>query len=262
MRIAHIQEAMAKRYTKRKDTMRVRFLALVAALLSSAGTSFAQTTDLIPPLPPTGRTATVASCGQVDLSWNAATDEAGGSGLKAYIIDRNDGTIAEVAIGAVPTTFSDTNYVRSSTTLTYTVVAQDNAGNKSLPSGAFVVTTPACPMPAGEEVIDTAYIEPLGKSMATYGTRRAVIYQKQNPLNSTWDTWLYVSDSDTGLTSHFLLHTQPAYYQTETDYVLTSATELWTLSCDVSLGGHLFVSQYQLNGSPSSSATLISAMAL
>ena len=75
--------------------MRVRFLALVAALLSSAGTSLAQTTDLIPPLPPTGLTATVASCGQVDLSWNAATDEAGGSGLKAYIIDRNDGTIAE-----------------------------------------------------------------------------------------------------------------------------------------------------------------------
>src|SRR5437879_7165666 len=71
-------------------------------------------------------------------------------------------------------------------------------------------------MPAGEEVIDTVYIEPLGQSMATYGTRRAVIYQKQNPLNSTWDTWLYVSDSDTGLTSHFLLHTQPAYYQTET----------------------------------------------
>src|SRR5207245_2962511 len=163
MRIAHIQEAMAKRYTKRKETMRVWFLALVAALLSSAGTSFAQTTDTIPPSPPIGLIATAATCGQVDLSWGAATDEAGGSGLKAYIIDRNDGTIAEVAIGAVRTTFSDTNYVKSSTTLTYTVVAQDNAGNKSLPSNSVIVTTPPCPMSAGEHVIDNAHTHPLGK---------------------------------------------------------------------------------------------------
>ena len=110
--------------------------------------------------------------------------------------------------------------MRSSTTLTYSVVAQDNAGNKSLPSGSFTVTTPACSLSAGEEVIDSAYTEPLGKNIATYGTRTAVIYQKQNPLNSTWDTWLFVRDSDTGATSHFVLHTQPAYYQTETDYVL------------------------------------------
>ena len=115
---------------------------------------------------------------------------------------------------------------------------------------------------AGEHVVDSAYIEPLGKSMSTYGTRTAVIYQKQNPLNSTWDTWLYVSDSDTGQTSRFLLHTQPGYYQTETDYVLTSTTELWTLSCDVSLSGNLLVSQYRLNGSPPTSATLISTNSL
>ncbi len=137
-------------------------------------------------------TATAANCGEVDLSWNASTDNSG-TGLYAYTIQRSDGV--NTSIGASRITFSDTNYVKSSTRLTYTVVAQDNAGNKSLPSGAFAVTTPACPMSAGEEVIDTAYIEPLGKSMATYGTRRAVVYQKQNPLNSTWDTWLYVSES-------------------------------------------------------------------
>src|SRR5947199_4146045 len=106
--------------------MRVRFLALVAALLSSAGTSLAQTTDLIPPLPPTGLTATVASCGQVDLSWGASTDEVGGSGLMAYSIWRSDGGVNTVTtIGAARTTFSDTNYVKSSTTMTYYVVAID-----------------------------------------------------------------------------------------------------------------------------------------
>ena len=238
------------------------FLALVAALLSSAGTSFAQTTDLIPPLPPTGLTATVATCGQLDLSWNASTDEVGGSGLKAYIINRNDGVLTTVAIGAVRTTFSDTNYVKSSTTLTYYVIAQENAGNQSLPSNLVTVVTPPCPISLGEQIVDSASFDPLGKSMATYGTRTALIYQRQNPLNSTWDTWLYVSDSDTGLTSRLLLHSSPDYNQTETDYVLTSATELWTLSCDVGLSGKLLVSQYRLNGSPPTSATLLSTQSL
>ncbi len=263
MWIAHIQEAMAKRYTKRKDTMRIWFLALVAALLSSAGTSFAQTTDTIPPSPPIGLIATAATCGQVDLSWGASTDEVGGSGLMAYSIWRSDSGVNTVTtIGAARTTFSDTNYVKSSTTLTYSVVAQDNAGNKSLPSNSVIVTTPPCPMSAGENVVDSANIEPLGKSMATYGNRAALIYAKQNPTNSTRDTWLYVSDSDTGLTSRFLLHASPGYYETETDYVLTSATELWTLSSDTSLSGKLLVSQYRLNGSPPTAATLVSTQSL
>jgi hypothetical protein len=114
----------------------------------------------------------------------------------------------------------------------------------------------------GENIVDTAYTEPLGKNIAVYGTRSVVIYQKPNSLNSTTDTWVSVSDSDTGQTSNLLLHSQPSYYQTETDYVLTSAVDLWTLSCDVSLGGHLLVRQYKLNGSPTSSATLISAKSL
>src|SRR2546425_10905192 len=84
-------------------------------------------------------------------------------------------------------------------------------------------------MSAGEKVIDSAYIEPLGKSMATYGPRSVLIYAKQNPVDLTLDTWLYVNDSDTGQTSRFLLHTSPGYRQIEADYVLTSATNLWAL---------------------------------
>src|SRR5713226_5242744 len=221
-------------------------------------TSFAQTTDTIPPTPPTGLAATAATCGQVDLSWGASTDNVGGSGLKAYTIYRNDGV--NTAIGAARTTFSDTNWVRSSTTLTYSVVAHDNAGNNSLPSNQVTVVTPPCSMSLGEQIVDSAYMEPLGKSIATYGTRTAVIYQKLN-MFSTRDTWLYVNDSDTGQTSRFLLHSSPGYYQTETDYVLTSATELWTLSCDAG-SGKLLVSQYQLNGSPVTSATLLSTQSL
>src|SRR5262249_5825460 len=153
----------------------------------------AQVTDVTPPSSPTGLTAAVATCGQVDLSWNASTDEVGGSGLKAYNISRSDGYY--IAIGSVRTTFSDTNLVKSSTTLTYYVSAQDNAGNVSLPSNYVTVVTPPCAMSLGEQVVDSAYLEPLGKSMATYGYRRVLLYWKQNSVNLTRDTWLYVNDS-------------------------------------------------------------------
>ena len=40
--------------------------------------------------------------------------------------------------------------------------------------------------------------------MATYGSLTAIIYVKQNPLNLTWDTWLYTSNSSTsGSPVHF-----------------------------------------------------------
>jgi len=217
-------------------------------------TGRAQTTDQIPPSTPIGLTATAVSCGQVDLSWGASTDNLGGTGLKAYTIYRNDGV--NTSIGAIRTTFSDTNWVRSATTLTYYVVAQDNAGNNSAPSNTVTIATPTCPVSLGEQVVDSSYNGPFGRGMAVYGTRSALIYQKLN-IYSTRDTWLYVKDSDTGQTSHFMLHSSPGYSQIETDYVLTSATELWTLSCAAG-SGKLLASQYRLNGSPPTSATLLS----
>src|SRR2546425_159883 len=125
--------------------------------------------DLIPPSAPSGLIAKVATCGQVDLSWNASTDEAGGSGLHAYIIQRSDGS--STSIGTGRTTFSDVQYVKSSTTLGYTIVAQDIAGNRSAASNVETVITPACPSSSYEQIIGDAAGEPFGKSIATYGTR-------------------------------------------------------------------------------------------
>ncbi len=239
-----------------------RSVSILALGVIGATIAAAQSTDQIPPTVPTSLTGSAATCGQVDLSWSASTDDTGGSGLKAYIINRNDGVNTNIAIGAVRSTFSDTNYVKSSTTLSYYVVAMDNAGNQSSPSNSVSVTTPPCPISSYETVIDGAYMAPLGKNMATYGDRTVLIYIKQNPLTLTWETWLYVNDSDTGQTSRFLLHSSPGYNQIETDYLLASATELWTLSHASSVGGKLLVSQYRLNGSPPTSATLISAKSL
>lgn len=234
--------------------------ALLLAVLTVLSATLA-TAQTISPTSPTGLTATAANCGEVDLAWRPAIDNSG-TGLKAYSIWRNDsGVNTLTSIGAARTWFDDTMRVKSSTTMSYYVVALDNAGNQSSPSNPVTVNTPACPLSAGEQIVDSAYIGPLGKSMAAYGTRTAVIYQKLN-FTSQLETWIYVSDSDTGQTSHFRLHPYPGYSQRENDYIFTSPNELWTLSNDTSAGGHLLVSQYQLNGAPPTSATLLSTAPL
>jgi Bacterial Ig domain len=245
----------------------VRFFeysARVSAFLLSSicvgATGRAQTTDQIPPTPPTGLVASAANCGQVDLSWSASTDT-GGSGLYTYTIYRSDGVNS--TLGATRAWFDDTNFVKSSTTLTYYVVATDAAGNQSVQSNLATVVTPPCSVSLGEQVISEPSVnsfdakEPLGKAIATWGSRTAYLYLKWT-TTSTLDTWLYIKDSDTGQTSSFLLHKYPGYYIAETDYVFTSATELFTVARD-SGAGKVLVSQYTLNGSPiPTSATLVS----
>jgi hypothetical protein len=212
--------------------------------------------------------ASAATCAQVNLSWTASQDEAGGSGLKTYIVTRTDPgaamfrQVVETKVAANRVAFSDTNYVRSGATVTYTVAAQDYAGNRSSPSNIETVSTPACPDSPAQQVVGNAHMQPLGKSIASYGTRSAVIYSKQN-ASLTLDTWLSLHDENTGQSSRFLLHGYPGYRQIETDFLLTSATELWALSYYGGVGGNVVVSQYRLNGSPiPTSATLLSTRTL
>src|SRR5712691_3645785 len=140
---------MRRRYWIQSRMLRLLVSAAACLIFVSVPeASFAQTTDTIPPTPPTGLVATASSCGQVDLAWGASTDNVGGSGMKAYLIFRNDGV--NTTIGAARTAFSDTSWVRSATTLTYYVVAQDNAGNISAQSNTVTVVTPTCPMSLGE----------------------------------------------------------------------------------------------------------------
>jgi len=234
----------------------VFLLAVVVLLGSTFGLA-----QSVPPTSPTGLTATAATCGEVDLTWSPAIDNSG-TGLKAYSIWRsNDGVNTVTSIGAARVWFDDTMYVRSSDTMSYYVVAVDNAGNQSLPSDTITLNTPACPLAAGEQIVDSAHLGALGKKMALYGTTTAWLYQKLNNLAQP-ETWIDISDSATGQNSHFLLHSYPGYSQVEDDYVLASATELWTLSNGTGTGGQVLVSQYQLNGSPSSAATLLSTQSL
>src|SRR6266853_2566508 len=82
---------------------KVSAFILFTICVGSAGR--AQTTDQSPPSAPTGLVASAASCGQVDLSWGASNDNAGGSGLKAYSVWRsNNGVNTVTSLGAVRTT--------------------------------------------------------------------------------------------------------------------------------------------------------------
>jgi chitodextrinase len=93
------------------------------------------TPDVIPPTVPDGLTANASSATQVDLGWNAATDNAGISG---YTIYRDGAELATVS--GTTQSYSDTS-VSPATTYSYSVDAFDLAGNHSDPSTAVSVTT-------------------------------------------------------------------------------------------------------------------------
>lgn len=92
--------------------------------------------DTQAPSVPSGLTATVASATQINLGWNASTDNVGVAGYKIY---RNGSQVGT----STTTSYSDTG-LTPSTTYTYKVEAYDAAGNTAL-SASVSATTPAAP---------------------------------------------------------------------------------------------------------------------
>ncbi|MFQ5965361.1 MAG: fibronectin type III domain-containing protein [Candidatus Scalinduaceae bacterium] len=89
--------------------------------------------DIISPSTPTSLQATVVSTSQIDLSWNASTDNVGVTGYRIY---RDGVQIANVT----STSYQDTG-LGPSTTYIYTVSAYDSAGNESAQSNQATATT-------------------------------------------------------------------------------------------------------------------------
>jgi hypothetical protein len=89
--------------------------------------------DTTPPSVPGGLTATTASTSQINLSWNASSDNVGVTGYKIY---RNGAYLTSVG----GTTYSNTGLAMG-TTYSYRVSAYDAAGNESGQSGAAENTT-------------------------------------------------------------------------------------------------------------------------
>lgn len=99
----------------------------------SSAVSAATNSDTTAPSVPTGLSGTSPSMTEVNLTWNASTDNVGVTGYRIY----RDGTQVGVSAG---TTYADTGLTRS-TTYAYRVLAYDAAGNASAQTGPISVTT-------------------------------------------------------------------------------------------------------------------------
>ena len=97
------------------------------------------TSDTTPPTAPANLTATAVSPSQVNLSWDASTDNVGVAGYKVY-------RMAPSSPLTSTTSYSDTT-VQAGTSHSYTVYAYDAAGNISQPSNTATVTTPTDTQP-------------------------------------------------------------------------------------------------------------------
>lgn len=92
--------------------------------------------DAQPPSVPTGLTATVINATQINLTWNAASDNVG-----VYIYQILQGGALRGTVGAPQVNFSDTG-LAGLTTYTYSVAACDFSFNCSALSVPVSVTTP------------------------------------------------------------------------------------------------------------------------
>jgi chitodextrinase len=89
--------------------------------------------DTAPPSVPTGLTATVTSSSQINLTWNASTDNVGVTGYNVFRGGAKIGTSAT-------TSYFDSG-LTASTSYTYNVSAFDAAGNTSAQSASATATT-------------------------------------------------------------------------------------------------------------------------
>jgi chitinase len=92
--------------------------------------------DTTAPSVPAGLTAPSVTSSSVNLSWNASSDNAGGSGVAGYDIYRNSGLVGSSS----STGYTDSG-LSAATAYTYRVRARDNAGNASAQSAQISATT-------------------------------------------------------------------------------------------------------------------------
>ena len=110
-------------------------------------TSTTPATDTEAPSTPVNLTATATSASQIELTWDASTDNVGVAGYKIY----RDGT----QVASTGTTSHPDIGLSPSSTYTYTVTAYDSSGNTSTQSlSASATTEPTSVTPPPSTVID------------------------------------------------------------------------------------------------------------
>lgn len=107
-----------------------------SATIADVRVAFSNVTDTEAPSAPSNLAAVAIDSGQVNLSWDASTDNISVSGYDIY----RDGAL--LTSSGTGTTFADTT-VAPLTSYTYSVRARDAAGNTSDPSNDATASTPA-----------------------------------------------------------------------------------------------------------------------
>lgn len=155
---------------------------------SGDNTGWTFSSDTTPPSVPTGLATKVLSGTQIDLSWTASTDT--GSGISGYLIYRGG-----VQVGTSTTaSYADTG-LTPSTAYTYTVAAQDVAGNTSAQSAAAAGTTTAANV---RNLYSCGYLDAAND-----------IYNVQNDLTSTGTCLVIIAPKVTlSLNNHTVTYDQ------------------------------------------------------
>src|SRR6185436_4668793 len=137
---------------------RYRVRAVDAANNLGAFSNTSSTTpDTTPPGAPGTLTSSAVSSTQIDLSWNAATDDVGVTG---YRVERCTGaSCSSFAQIATPTgtSFSDTG-LTASTSYTYRVLAVDAANNSGAFSNTSSATTPDTTPPSAPGTLTSSAV--------------------------------------------------------------------------------------------------------
>ncbi|GCE76484.1 glycoside hydrolase family 6 protein [Cellulomonas biazotea] len=107
-----------------------------ASAAVSATTKTDTVVDTTAPSVPTGLAAGSATTSSIPLSWNASTDNAGGSGVAGYEVYRGTTLLATVT-----TTSYTATGLTAGTTYAFTVKAKDVAGNISAATAALSAST-------------------------------------------------------------------------------------------------------------------------
>jgi chitodextrinase len=163
-------------------------------------------TDTQAPSVPTGLTASAISSSQINLGWNASTDNIGVAGYKIY---RNGSTTPIGETAATVRTYSNTG-LASSTPYSYKVAAYDIKGNISAQSASASATTfPAATTAAPSLSLNTTSVAP-GKTFTVTvngasgdPVQRVGLYVSGAP-DSGWSyeaNWKYLNGSKTTMPS-------------------------------------------------------------
>jgi chitodextrinase len=199
--------------------------------------------DTQPPSAPGNLTSPSHTSNAVSLAWQASTDNVGVTGYQV----RQGGAVVMTVTGTTATVAG----LNPSTSYTFTVTAQDAAGNTSLPSNAVTVTTDAAPntnLARGKPTAESSHTQIYGSGNAVDGDPNSY----WESANNAFPQWIQVDLGAATTVGRIVLKLPPSS---------AWATRTQTLSVTGSTDGSVFTTiagsaGYTFNPATGNTATL------